>query len=192
MVTSADLASIPDLEVRLKEFVPLVRSIAQKLMVTLPASIDRNDLIQVGMIGVCEAMIKFDPSAGASLSTYASIRAKGAMQDELRRLDHLSRGHRDSYEGGDMHVVIDDAHDVAAPPPDSVYALLAEDFDTLDSRLRNILARRLRGDAIIDIAADLGVTESRVSQLVRAGAKKVRTNLYKRRAITRSRFMSTI
>ncbi|OED40253.1 hypothetical protein ACH42_17225 [Endozoicomonas sp. (ex Bugula neritina AB1)] len=55
---------------------------------------ERNDLIQVGFVAVLEAARRYDPDKNCSLKTFASIRIKGAMLDELRKEDTLSRGQR--------------------------------------------------------------------------------------------------
>ena len=65
----------------------LVHRIAYHLMARLPANVVVDDLIQVGMIGLLDASQHYDPSQGASFETYATIRIRGAMLDELRRND---------------------------------------------------------------------------------------------------------
>lgn len=69
----------------------LVKRIALHLAARLPANIDINDLMQAGMIGLLEASGKFDASKGASFDTFAGIRIRGAMLDEVRRLDWTPR-----------------------------------------------------------------------------------------------------
>jgi RNA polymerase sigma factor for flagellar operon FliA len=70
---------------------PLVRRIAYHLMGRLPASVDVGDLIQSGMIGLLEASRNFAQDRGASFETFAGIRIRGAMLDELRRTDWAPR-----------------------------------------------------------------------------------------------------
>ncbi|MDQ6647726.1 MAG: RNA polymerase sigma factor FliA [Pseudomonadota bacterium] len=78
---------------------PLVRRIAYHLMGRLPASVDVGDLIQAGMIGLLEASRHFAADKGASFETYAGIRIRGAMLDELRRTDWTPRSvHRKTRE----------------------------------------------------------------------------------------------
>lgn len=78
---------------------PLVRRIAYHLMGRLPASVDVGDLIQAGMIGLLEAARHFAHDKGASFETYAGIRIRGAMLDELRRTDWTPRSvHRKTRE----------------------------------------------------------------------------------------------
>ena len=77
--------------VRVVEHEQLVKRIAFHLMSRLPASVQVDDLIQAGMIGLIEASRKFDPEQGASFETYAGIRIRGAMLDEIRRTDWTPR-----------------------------------------------------------------------------------------------------
>ncbi|KAB7627164.1 RNA polymerase sigma factor FliA [Alkalilimnicola sp. S0819] len=70
---------------------PLVKRIAHHLMNRLPPSVQLEDLIQAGMIGLLEAARHYDASQGASFQTYAGIRIRGAMLDEIRRLDWTPR-----------------------------------------------------------------------------------------------------
>jgi RNA polymerase sigma factor for flagellar operon FliA len=70
---------------------PLVKRIAYHLMNRLPPSVQSEDLIQAGMIGLLEASRNYDPSQGASFETYAGIRIRGAMLDEIRRSDWTPR-----------------------------------------------------------------------------------------------------
>ena len=77
----------------------LVKRIAYHLMSRLPASVQADDLVQAGMIGLIEASRKFDPEQGASFETYAGIRIRGAMLDEIRRTDWTPRSvHRKARE----------------------------------------------------------------------------------------------
>jgi RNA polymerase sigma factor for flagellar operon FliA len=78
---------------------PLVKRIAYHLMSRLPPSVQADDLIQAGMIGLIEASRNFDPEQGASFATYAGIRIRGAMLDEIRRTDWTPRSvHRKARE----------------------------------------------------------------------------------------------
>jgi len=70
---------------------PLVKRIAHHLAARLPSHIHIDDLIQSGMLGLLEAARNYNPSKGASFETYAGIRIRGAMMDELRRGDWLPR-----------------------------------------------------------------------------------------------------
>lgn len=75
----------------------LVQKIAYHLMARLPANILVDDLVQSGMIGLLEAARNFDASKGASFETFAGIRIRGAMLDELRKGDWVPRSvHKNS------------------------------------------------------------------------------------------------
>lgn len=70
---------------------PLVKRIAYHLMSRLPPSVQQDDLIQAGMIGLLESLRNYDASQGASFQTYARIRIRGAMLDEIRKNDWAPR-----------------------------------------------------------------------------------------------------
>jgi len=81
----------------LEQYGPLVRRIAHHLMARLPSSVSVEDLIQSGMIGLLEASASYDPARGASFETFAGIRIRGAMIDEVRRGDWSPRSvHRNA------------------------------------------------------------------------------------------------
>jgi RNA polymerase sigma factor for flagellar operon FliA len=76
------------------QYVPLVKRIAYHLMAKLPASVDVDDLIQNGMIGLLDALGRFEEGLGAQFETYAVQRVRGSMLDGLRENDWLPRGVR--------------------------------------------------------------------------------------------------
>jgi RNA polymerase sigma factor FliA len=78
-------------DARIIEHAPLVKRIAYHLSNRLPESVQVDDLIQAGMLGLLEAIKHFDASQGASFETYAGIRIRGAMLDEVRRSDWTPR-----------------------------------------------------------------------------------------------------
>ncbi len=75
----------------LLEYMPLVKQVALHLSARLPASVDIDDLIQVGMIGLLESLQNYDASKGAQFETFAKLRVRGAMLDEMRRFSTLPR-----------------------------------------------------------------------------------------------------
>ncbi|PCF93983.1 RNA polymerase sigma factor FliA [Vreelandella nigrificans] len=85
----------------LTQYMPLVRRQALTLQVRLPASIELDDLIQAGMVGLLEALSRFDAAQGATFATFASQRIRGAMMDELRTRDWLPRSVRRSARAMD-------------------------------------------------------------------------------------------
>ena len=83
-----------DLNATLKQYSSLVRRLAHQMIAKLPANVEIDDLIQVGMIGLTDALSRFDPAQGVQFETFATQRIRGAMLDELRGNDYLSRGTR--------------------------------------------------------------------------------------------------
>lgn len=78
---------LPSMDQLVEQHLDLVKRIAYHLSTRLPASVLVDDLIQAGLIGLMDAAGHYDPSQGASFETYATIRIRGAMLDELRRND---------------------------------------------------------------------------------------------------------
>ncbi|WKB54479.1 RNA polymerase sigma factor FliA [Eleftheria terrae] len=83
-----------DLNTMLKQYSPLVRRLAHQMIAKLPANVEIDDLIQVGMIGLNDALSRFDAGQGVQFETFATQRIRGAMLDELRGADWMSRGTR--------------------------------------------------------------------------------------------------
>jgi RNA polymerase sigma factor for flagellar operon FliA len=78
-------------EEQVNKYAPLVKRIAYHMMARLPASVEVDDLIQVGLIGLMDAVSRFDGTQGAQFESYATQRIRGAMLDELREADWLPR-----------------------------------------------------------------------------------------------------
>ena len=85
---------MPIPESRLPEFAPLVRRLALQMLARLPASVELDDLVQAGLIGLLNAMRRYEEVADARFETYATTRIRGAMLDELRSQDWLPRSVR--------------------------------------------------------------------------------------------------
>jgi RNA polymerase sigma factor for flagellar operon FliA len=81
-------------ELVVQNYFNLVRTIAKKIKRRLPAFVDVEDLVQIGMVGLFEASQRYDPSRVVDFSTYANPRITGAILDELRRWDTCSRQNR--------------------------------------------------------------------------------------------------
>lgn len=77
---------------------PLVKKIAYQLKAKLPANVEVDDLIQAGMIGLLDALSRYDAQQGAQFETFASLRIRGAMLDELRQSDWLPRSVRQNMK----------------------------------------------------------------------------------------------
>src|SRR5512147_249433 len=81
-------------DVLIEEYAPLVKYIAERLSARLPASIEVEDLINTGILGLIDAIDKFIPDRGVKFKTYAEFRIRGAMLDYLRRQDWAPRSMR--------------------------------------------------------------------------------------------------
>jgi RNA polymerase sigma factor for flagellar operon FliA len=76
------------------QYAPMVRRLAYHLMARLPASVQMDDMVQAGMIGLMEAATRYKDDQGANFETFANPRIRGAMLDELRSSDWIPRGVR--------------------------------------------------------------------------------------------------
>lgn len=88
------LAATRDKDDLVREYLPMVKRIAYHMMTRLPASVEVDDLIQAGLMGLMDAVDRFDDEQGALFETYATQRVRGAMLDELRDADWVSRNVR--------------------------------------------------------------------------------------------------
>lgn len=76
------------------KYAPLVKSIAERMAMRLPPHISKDELASAGIIGLLDALDKFDSQMGIKFQTYAEHRIKGAMLDELRKMDWIPRSVR--------------------------------------------------------------------------------------------------
>lgn len=119
----------------------------QRLLVDLPASVDRDDLISEAQIGLIDAINRFDPGKQVKFETYASIRIRGAIVDYLRKLDWAPRSLRQrAREIGQVELALE--QDLGAPPSEEQVARrlgmnLAQYHRTLsDISVLNVLSFR--------------------------------------------------
>src|SRR5262245_36143563 len=77
------------------DYAPLIRFVAQRIAARLPSNIDIDDLISAGVIGLMDAIEKYDPSRDNKFKTYAEFRIRGAILDELRAQDWVPRSVRE-------------------------------------------------------------------------------------------------
>lgn len=149
-----------------RQHAPLVKRIAHHLMARLPASVQVDDLIQAGMIGLLEASRKYEPSKGASFETYAGIRIRGAMMDEIRKGDWVPRSvHRNTRRISEAIKLIEDRegrdakdHEVATQlgmELDDYYACLK---DSASGKLFSFEEVLDGGDSAIDQVASSSET----------------------------------
>jgi RNA polymerase sigma factor for flagellar operon FliA len=75
----------------LERYLPIVRSVVNRIKLNVPAHVDADDLYSVGITGLIAAVKKFDPAQGNTFASYAAMRIRGAILDELRRMDWCPR-----------------------------------------------------------------------------------------------------
>ena len=139
---------------------PLVKRIAHHLMARLPASVLVDDLIQAGMIGLLEAAKNFDGSKGASFETFAGIRIRGAMLDEIRKGDWTPRSvHKNSRAITEAINLVEretgrDARDF------EIAEKMGVSLDSYHQMLNEVNAGKLVGIEDLGMSEDVITTES--------------------------------
>jgi RNA polymerase sigma factor for flagellar operon FliA len=96
----ADESSKPPVQQKalFETYLPLVRSIVARIKINLPSHIDEQDLNSVGITGLISALKKYDPEQKKSFGSYAAMRIRGAILDELRRMDWMPRNARTNFK----------------------------------------------------------------------------------------------
>lgn len=226
-----------DREALFHQHIPLVRRIAHHMIAKLPPNVELDDLIQVGMIGLTDALSRYEATQGVQFETFASQRIRGAMLDELREGDWMSRGarksqkdiehalhrveqrlgrspmeseiaaelgmsledyqsllgkvrgtqlvyledfHRDDDDEGflDRHVADEGANPMSVLRDQRLRAALVQAIKQLPEREQYIMGMYYEHDMNLkEIAAVLGVTESRVCQLHSQSIARLRTKM---------------
>jgi RNA polymerase sigma factor FliA len=138
------------------DHVPLLKHLVGRMALDLPPSVDRDDLFGFGMLGLIQAADSFEPGRGLKFSTYAWSKARGAILDELRRVDFLPRGRREKVRELDRAVArLEQEHGVA-PAPEEIARELGASLDEVDEIL---LSARSAGLASLDEDASSGLLE---------------------------------
>lgn len=87
---AADTGAVSEKEL-IERYLPLVRNVVDRIKINLPAHVDADDLYSVGITGLLAAVRRYDPGQNTTFSGYASTRIRGAILDELRRMDWCPR-----------------------------------------------------------------------------------------------------
>jgi len=116
----------------LLQHIPLLKHIVGRVAVDLPSSVDRDDLYGFGMLGLIGAADSWDPTRGLKFSTFAYPRVRGAMLDELRKLDFLPRGRRDKVRHVERAVSELEQQNGVPPAPEELAQHLDISLDALD------------------------------------------------------------
>ena len=183
MLTATPAFRSPSSE-EIRRHIPLVRHIVASFVRRLPANVLRDDLVAAGVLGLVDSLRKNGGDGGATFESYARIRIRGAILDELRAQDWLPRRARWAAEGKPGHeatvvavIGLDEAHERAVVDDDARDAsTLLEEMDDA-RRLAEVVAQLPPRERLIvqmhyfqgvrfkDIGETLGVSEPRVSQL---------------------------
>lgn len=122
-------------ETLVMEHIPLLRHIVGRMALDLPGSIERDDLMGYGMIGLLGAADTFDPGRGLAFSTFSYSRIRGAILDELRRADFLPRGRRERVRALDGVVRKLEQQDGCKPSLERVAAEMELGLEDVDEIL---------------------------------------------------------
>ncbi len=123
------------------EYAPLIKFIAQKIAIRLPPNIELDDLISSGVIGLMDAIEKYDPTRDNSFKTYAEFRIRGSILDELRAQDWVPRSVRDKAKLLDRTLVQLEQEFGRAPTDEEVAQRLQisiEEFYELVNQVRPV------------------------------------------------------
>jgi len=152
----------------IQAYAPLVKYIAQRLACRLPDSICLDDLISTGVLGLMDAIEKYDPTRGTTFKTYAELRIRGAMLDELREWDWAPRSVREKERAlTQAYAALERQHGRPADE-EEVAALLGLDLDTFSAWLSDV-----RGVSVLSLDRPLelephGNTSTALARLVDA------------------------
>ena len=128
---------------QITKYAPLVKRIAYHMMARLPASVEVDDLIQVGLIGLMDAVGRFDGTQGAQFESYATQRIRGAMLDELREADWLPRHVRQKSRQIEAAIHRLEQRNGKSPSEQEISAELGMPIDQYQSMLGDVKCSQL-------------------------------------------------
>ncbi|MBT9567575.1 MAG: RNA polymerase sigma factor FliA [Thiobacillus sp.] len=131
------------LDDQVTKYAPLVKRIAYHMMARLPASVEVDDLIQVGLIGLMDAVSRFDGTQGAQFESYATQRVRGAMLDELREADWLPRHVRQKSRQIEAAISRLEQRNGKSPTEQEISAELSISIDQYQSMLGDVKCSQL-------------------------------------------------
>jgi RNA polymerase sigma factor for flagellar operon FliA len=174
-----------DTNAMLKQYSPLVRRLAHQMIAKLPANVEIDDLIQVGMIGLSDALTRFDVAQGVQFETFATQRIRGAMLDELRGSDWMSRGDRRHQRTIEAAVHKLEQRLGRAPSEGEIAAELGmklTDYQELLGKVRGtqlVYLEDMSGDDGDEDFLDRHVADTEANPLARLSDRKMREALVK-------------
>ncbi|MBQ9274577.1 MAG: RNA polymerase sigma factor FliA [Succinivibrio sp.] len=150
-------ASRDQMSSKVEQYAPMVKRIALHLKARLPPNVELDDLIQSGMIGLLDALAHYEEGHGASFETYATIRVRGAMIDEMRQSDWAPRSvHQSTRQIADAINRL--SHRLGREPRDTE---IAAELNVTLERYQQMLMESSTSQMIG--IEDLGVTEDVIS-----------------------------
>ncbi|CZF77201.1 RNA polymerase sigma factor FliA [Grimontia marina] len=143
-----------------EQYATLVKRIAHHLIARLPPNVQVEDLIQAGMVGLLEAQQNYDSTKGASFETYAGIRIRGAMLDDIRKGDWVPRSvHKNNRQISEVISQLEG--ELGRDPSDKeISKRLGMSLDQYYQAQNDINAGRLIGIDDLGVSEDAFVTES--------------------------------
>jgi RNA polymerase sigma factor for flagellar operon FliA len=161
----------------IKQYSPMIKYVANRIAMRLPPHIEVDDLISVGVVGLIDAITKYDPTRGAKFKTYAEFRVRGAILDELRSMDWVPRSVRQKASNIDS-VVQKLQSKLGRPPEDEEVAgemgiSLDQFFDTLNET-KSMPVLSLEG---LGIAKETGEQQSLLDCLAGKGDTDPQTQI---------------
>src|SRR5579875_496521 len=200
--TAGYAALPPNRDEVLRQYLPLVRRVVQRLAARKPPHIELDDLVSWGIVGLLDPIGKYDPAKEALFSTYAQFRIRGAILDHLRSLDWVPRSVRQKASLGEMSLFsledlgfgsgeerLKSGQNGDEGEADPLRALLshervhlvAEAIQHLPERERIVVTLYYHEELTMkEVGAVLGLTESRVSQLHSQAMLRLKGNLQER------------
>jgi RNA polymerase sigma factor for flagellar operon FliA len=115
------------------DHVPLLKHIVGRMSFDMPGSVERDDLFGIGMLGLIGAADSWEASRGLKFSTYAYTRIRGAILDELRRMDFLPRGRRERVRDLDGAITKLEQQNGITPTPEEIATELGIDATEIDA-----------------------------------------------------------
>ena len=161
----------------IKQYSPMIKYVANRIAMRLPPHIEMDDLVSVGVLGLIDAITKYDPTRGAKFKTYAEFRVRGAILDELRSMDWVPRSVRQKASNIDS-VVQKLQSKLGRPPEDEEVAgemgiSLDQFFDTLNET-KSMPVLSLEG---LGIAKETGEQQSLLDCLAGKGDTDPQTQI---------------
>lgn len=123
----------------IEQYLPFVKNVVGRLALSLPAHVDLDDLYSAGLVGLLNAVRNFNPTAGSTFESYARVRIRGSIFDELRRLDWVPRSVHDKARR--VQAVIQQIEQAKGEAPTdaeiaAALGLSMNDYDELMSQIR--------------------------------------------------------